>query len=319
MTDEAISNTAHCSNENASLADLGPLDQFAAHQKEVTIACEDGFELSCAVFVPRQPVRLKVLIAGALGVPQAYYAPFAEWLTVQGAIAMTFDPRGCGRSRPKEFQRSLRGFEADFLIWARSDFAAAIDALDAMAASVPLVVLGHSLGAQLAGMTYPKAQNRIARLVAVASGAGYWREWAPQSRRIAPWLFYGLGPALTALYGYFPGKRFGIVGDLPAGVMRQWSRWCKHREFSWGVSPQDVGLSYRRATFPIRAFGLSDDEAISKTSITKQLLAFANCPSRLRLLSPPAQQGRSVGHLGLFRPHWENTLWPEIGKALFED
>ena len=121
-----------------------------------------------------------VLIGGAMGVRQDYYAPFAEWLAAQGFDVMTFDYRGIGDSRGGSQGRSLRGFDADLYSWAR-DYDTAIDALAERAPDAPLYLIGHSLGAQLPGML--RNRHRIAGLLSVVAGSGYWRDNAPPLRR----------------------------------------------------------------------------------------------------------------------------------------
>ena len=93
----------------------------------------------------------------------------------------------------------------------------------------------------------PSTQQRIAHAVGVATGAGYWRVWAPPSRGGARWLLYLAVPLLTPLFGYFPGKRLRMVGELPAAAMRQWARWCRHPEFAWGAEPDLVRASLAAA------------------------------------------------------------------------
>jgi predicted alpha/beta hydrolase len=44
--------------------------------------------------------RAAVLIAGAMGVTQDYYAEFAQWLAAQGSAALGFDHRDMGESLP---------------------------------------------------------------------------------------------------------------------------------------------------------------------------------------------------------------------------
>ena len=59
------------------------------------------------------------------------------------------------------------------------------------------------------------------------------------TKRLVLWLWYVAVPVATALCGYFPGKRLRKVGDLPAGVIAQWRRWC--------LSPDYVGSEGREA------------------------------------------------------------------------
>jgi predicted alpha/beta hydrolase len=72
-------------------------------------------------------------------------------------------------------------------------------------------------------------------MLTVASGSGYWRDNAPPTKRKALLWWWCIQPVITALCGCLPGKRLGLIGDLPAGVVWQWRRWCMHPSYSLGV------------------------------------------------------------------------------------
>src|SRR5262245_61297245 len=94
-----------------------------------TITTADGFDLAAQTFGDATSCRAGVLLVGAMGVDQQYYAAFAEWLAGQGFFVVTFDYRGIGDSRPARFRESLRGFHADVSTWATRDVPAAVDFL----------------------------------------------------------------------------------------------------------------------------------------------------------------------------------------------
>lgn len=75
----------------------------------------------------------------------------------------------------------------------------------------------------------------VSAAVTVASGVGYWKENAYPLRHYSWWLWHVIAPLATTLFHYFPGRRLHMVGDLPRGVMDQWSRWCKDPEYAVGV------------------------------------------------------------------------------------
>lgn len=282
----------------------------------LTFHASDGTPLVGTLFTPAHCTQPPVLIAGALGVPQRFYAHFARWLAAQGHVVLSFDVRGIGASRRPEHRRSLRGLNADMLTWAQGDFTAAVHCLAAQSGCESVHVLGHSLGAHHAGMTLPSTQARIAKLLSVAAGAGSWRDWATPSRRRAPWMLHVAGPLLTPVFGYFPGKRLGMVGDLPGPVMRQWSRWCRHPGFAVGADPQLVVGALQAARFPITALSFTDDEAMTE-GCTQRLLAFMpNAPSVLQRLRPDEVGLPAIGHLGAFRPSGEARLWPLMAALL---
>jgi predicted alpha/beta hydrolase len=188
-----------------------------------------------------------------MGCSQDYYRPFASWLATQGFVAATFDYRGTGFSRP----RTLRGFKADILDWARLDCAAMIDALPER----PLYWIGHSLGGQILALT--PNQKAVTKAVTVATGSGYWRENTPRIRPAAWWLWFVVTPLAVSLCGYFPGKALRKVGDLPKGVMQQWRRWCLNREYAVGVEGDAVRALYAAVRTPIVSLSFSDDEMMS--------------------------------------------------------
>lgn len=275
----------------------------------------DGTPLAGALFEPTGQPRGAVLIAGALGVNQSFYAAFATWLARRGHLVMTFDLRGMGASRLPQHAHSLRGLDIDMLGWARLDFAAAVHHMAALNGGAQIAVIGHSLGMHHAAMTDALTQKQISKVVSVAAGAGYWRDWVPRARRSAPLMLHLAGLLLTPLFGYFPGKRLGMVGDLPAPVMRQWSNWCKHPEFAWGLEPDKVLPSLQSARFAITAFSFTDDDAISLVCIQKLLAVLPNSPSKLQVVSPSDVGLTKIGHVGAFRPAGEAALWPMLEGA----
>jgi predicted alpha/beta hydrolase len=257
-----------------------------------------------------------VLIAGGLGVAQRHYAAFAGWLAARGHLTMTFDLRGMGASRQPQHRASLRGLDADMLTWARSDFAAAVAHLVALNDGRAITLIGHSLGLHHAGMTDVQTQGRITHAIGVASGAGYWRDWAAPSRRLAPLMLHVAAPLLVPLFGYFPGKRLRMVADLPAPAMRQWSRWCRHPGFAWGAEPDRVGPSLLAAQFAITAFSFADDEAMTETCTRKLLAAFSHAPSCLVRLAPGEVGLARIGHLGAFKTAGTEPLWARLSAAI---
>src|SRR5204863_880935 len=108
--------------------------------------------------------------------------------------------------------------------------AAAIDNAHAAMPDRPLFLLGHSLGAQLPGLL--DNQHKVSGMLSVAAGSGYWRENAPQLKPRALYLWWILAPLATRLFGYFPGRRMGKVGDLPTGVIMQWRKWWLSPRYS---------------------------------------------------------------------------------------
>jgi predicted alpha/beta hydrolase len=268
----------------------------------------DDAGVAVRVYAPPDgaPPQAAVLVAGAMGVRQAYYRPFADWLARQGCTVATFDYRGVGDSRRPEHARSLRGFDADLHAWAR-DLDAVLDLLAARAPEVPLVIVGHSLGAQLPGML--RNRERIAGLLGVATGSGYWRDNAPPLKRVVLWFWFVLVPVLTGLCGYFPGARVGKVGDLPRGVILQWRRWCLNPRYHVGAEGAVLRERFEAVRFPVVALSMTDDEMMTERGTHVLVDCYANAPRRVERIAPADVRAPRIGHFGFFRDAFEPTLW----------
>ena len=278
----------------------------AAQMESLRLISPDGPRLAARLFRPPDgvPWRGAVLIGGAMGVRQDYYRPFAAWLAEQGWVTLTLDYRGAGDSMPAS--RSLRGFDADLFAWAR-DLDSAIEALQAAAPSLPLYLVGHSLGAQLPGLM--RHRDRIAGLLSVAAGSGYWRDNAPQLKRIVLYFWHVLVPVATALFGYFPGRRLGKVGDLPRGVVLQWRKWCLHPRYHVGAEGEAVRRQFEAARFPIVALSITDDELMTERGTRVLIDCYAGAQHRIERIAPGDAQARRIGHFGFFREQFQSTLW----------
>jgi len=274
----------------------------------LALASDDGATLS-ARFYPASgssAAKAAVLIGGAMGVRQDYYAPFARWLAAQGYAVMSFDYRGMGDSRTARYARSLRGFDADLFAWAR-DYDTAIDALRVHAPGAPLYLIGHSLGAQLPGMLRNRGQ--IDGLLSVAAGSGYWRDNAPPLKRIVLYFWHVLVPLATAVCGYFPGRRIGKVGDLPRGVILQWRRWCLDPRYHVGAEGGAVRAQFEQVRFPVVALSITDDEMMTERGTRVLVDCYANAPRRVERIAPADVSAKRIGHFGFFRDQFQSSLW----------
>jgi predicted alpha/beta hydrolase len=274
--------------------------------ESLSLDSTDGAALAARLYACSGTPKGAVLIGGAMGVKQDYYAPFAEWLATQGFAVMTFDYRGMGDSRAPAQTKSLRGFDADLFSWAR-DYDTAIDALRSRAPNLPLYLIGHSLGAQLPGLLRNRAH--IAGLLSVAAGSGYWRDNAPQLKRTVLYFWHALVPVATRLFGYFPGKRLRKVGDLPRGVILQWRRWCLDPRYHVGAEGTVVREQFEQVRFPVVALSITDDELMTERGTQVLVDCYANAPRRVERIAPADVKAQRIGHFGFFRDQFQSSLW----------
>lgn len=277
--------------------------------QDFKLTTSDGVTLAGTRFASAERAKAVVLLPAAMGVAQDFYAPFAQFLAGQGFAAITFDYRGMGKSVPPRHRASLRGFKADLFDWAERDYNAALHEAKAWHPDVPLLVVGHSLGGQLPGLL--PDNHLIDGLITVAAGSGYWPHNAPQLKRIVWLMWYFAVPLSTPLFGYFPGKRLRMVGDLPKGVIHQWAQWCKSPYYVVDAAGNPIREGFEKIRVPMLSLSFSDDELMSKRSIDSLLDCYKNAQLERRHIAPHDVGATRVGHFGFFRPQFKATLWQQ--------
>jgi predicted alpha/beta hydrolase len=272
--------------------------------RPVALVGRDGYALSAQLWLPNASERGSVIVSNATGVLARYYARYAAFLAEQGYAVLTYDYRGIGGSRPA----SLRGARMRWRDWGDHDFDAAVRWLRQRDPQGLLVAVGHSIGGFLPG--FAAAAVQVDRFLSVGAQYAYFRDYAARHRLRMQWKWHVAMPTLTALYGYFPGRRLGWLEDLPAGVANEWAFRRARMERNY-PAPERAGVLARFAAVraPILALGMSDDEYATPVAIDRGLAYYRNSP-RQRVLLTPAELGRErVGHFDLFHDRHRQGFW----------
>ena len=244
----------------------------------------------------------QIVVAPAMGVLQSYYQSFARWLAEQGYGVTTFDYRGHGLS----LQGPLRDAKADLLDWVQDCELVALH-IKKQFPGQSLLWIGHSVGSQLPGLA--SIALPINGLLSVGSGSGYWRDNAAPTKRVIRLFWWGIAPLATAMFGGFPGRKLGIVGDLPAGVLWQWRRWCLNPHYGIGVEGEWAADAYAAAHYPLHALYFDDDEMMSLASVQSLVGWYRNAPRILEKVNPAIVPSGRIGHMGYFREEMRELLW----------
>lgn len=255
--------------------------------------------------------RPVVIVNAATSVRCRYYARFAAWLHRHGCDVITYDYRGIGESRPP----SLRGFKAGWIDWGRLDFEAMLRHAAAHFPGQPIAVAAHSVGGFLIGLA--ASSHRIDRVFTMGAQFAYWRDY---DRRRLPRLllkWHVVMPALTRVFGYFPGRRLDWLEDTPRGVVRDWTARQPRFEDTWRRGSLVLQEHERRALVeqfaavraPMLALSVDDDEFGTVTAI-ERLLAYYRRSPRTHLHIAPSDLGLAeIGHFAFFHSRFEQTLW----------
>lgn len=270
----------------------------------LTLVAQDGRELAADLFTPHGPVRAQVIVHGATAVPRGYYAAFARFLASAGYQTLIYDYRGVGGSALAH----ARDDRATMSDWLTLDAPAAVRALRRERRGVPLFAVGHSFGGQiataLAEVEAPEA------LVTLGAQRGYWGGFSAAERPGILLKLFVMLPLLTSALGYLPAKP-GLGVDMPAGIVREWARWCRRADYFLGDRPE-LRERMARYTGSLLALSVTDDDFAPLDNVT-WLYDLHEAAARQHARFRPLDAGvASFGHFGFARSRHAETVWPEI-------
>ncbi|WP_168627212.1 MULTISPECIES: alpha/beta fold hydrolase [unclassified Cryobacterium] len=190
------------------------------------------------------------VVVPAMGVGARFYRQFADALAENGSGVAVTELRGHEGMQP-----SIPGRRRDFgYADLADDLDAAIEEVRERAPGSPVVVLGHSLGAQVACVSVARGGATVDALAFVAAGSVHWRLW-PLRYLVAIQLF----AALAAVVGHFPGRLVSFAGREARGVMRDWARLARTGRLTYGRPPVDAGQSLAVLELPVLVLSLHGD------------------------------------------------------------
>lgn len=277
--------------------------------EDIDITAADGRRLSATWYPAEVESQGTVVIAGALGVPRRFYRGLAMYFASTGLAVLTVDYRGIGGSLTSG---ALRKDNATLRQWGELDLPAAV----AYAAQQggPVYWMGHSIGGQLFGLI-PHTKVRAA--VLVASQSGYWGLWPTLLSRSAIFaLWHVLIPLLT-LSGRLPMSMLGLGEDVPAGVAREWAKWGRQQEYIKSYSQTLPDDGFRSFRGELTTFAIADDTYAPPSTVQALHDYYQGTSRKTHHFVKPSDMGvKELGHFGVFRPKFKNTLWARWRAAL---
>ena len=278
----------------------------------LTIPAVDGYPLHARIWRQSEAAAPVVIINPATSVLSRYYSRFASYLHGHGFHVVCYDYRGIGDSRPQQ----LRHFQANWLDWGGQDFEGVLRYVIGAFPDSPIQLVAHSVGGLLVGLA--PSSHRIERVFAMGSQFAYWPDYAA-NRRVPMYLrWHIVMPIITALFGYFPGKRLGWLEDTPTGIVQDWNAATERLEQTWKndarlrtpEQQQALVAQYGRVAADWLAFTVTDDPFGTEVA-THRLLDYYRGSNRQHLRLDPAQlDGQGIGHFAYFHARYADSLWP---------
>ena len=233
-----------------------------------------------------------VLIAPAMSVPARVYRRLEQALTESGFDARVIARRGVEEGSTPPSRTADWSYEDE-----AADLADAIAGARADVAGTRVVVIGHSLGAQLIAMVAQSADHAPDGIVTVGASVPSFRHYGIRGAALG-----AIGAAVmpvSGVVGHWPRQGFG--GPTPRTLMRQWARMVLtgRAPFALDRSIETPTLSIRLDADEIVTDGAAAafDAAFSPEAITHWRYDDAQCPA-----------GGNTTHIG-----WVRT--PEIVAA----
>ncbi|APD06053.1 hypothetical protein UJ101_00511 [Flavobacteriaceae bacterium UJ101] len=277
--------------------------------KKFSLKTNDHYQIQITTFLPKNTNNKTVLINSATGVRQNYYYKFASFLQSKGYTVYTYDYRGIAESRPEK----LKGFKATATQWGENDAESMIYYVKNQNPEHKVILMGHSIGGQLIGMM---PSNHIAdRIITVASQTGYCNFWKGFNLLYMLTIWYLVFPITIPVWGYFPGKLFGVMEDLPKGMANEWSKWCRSKNYFFDFKP-DLQENFNQVTKKIVALSCSDDLYAPKEAVDWLFERYENASVERIHLKPEDLNVKKIGHFGFFKSEFENTVWKMLEEKM---
>lgn len=271
----------------------GPMEQIKIKSKDAFVSIT---EFGCA-----NPKAL-LIIASATGVKQGYYHKFAQFIASHEIIVITFDYTGIGRS----LNGPIKALHNNARDWGQFDLDGVINYAINRYPDLRKSIIGHSIGGQLIGLS--KASLQLDKVILVAAQSGYWGFWRGFAK-VKMWFnWYLLFPALINLFGFFPGKKLGVMENLPKEVTKQWSKWGRHKDYLLSEIPVEQTV-YHKLNSDFTAYSIDDDRFAPKKAVDWMCDVYTNAKFKRIHLDPKDFNTNSIGHFGIFRERFKESLW----------
>jgi predicted alpha/beta hydrolase len=272
--------------------------------EDIHIVCADGRRLAGTAFRPAGAPLLAVQINPGTAVLRRLYRYYAAWLAAQGCLVLTFDNRGIGDSLGAAASHLDTYRFAD---WGAQDQAAASRWLIHHGGGAPLVMVSHSFGGTLMGLSPELSKARAA--IAVASHYYRRHELSPAYRlrqRLdihlrVPWRIWRTGGYSTP----------GIDFVMPPEAAREMARWQRRRFFFTDRADAVDKPHFGDLRRPLRHYIVSDDEMVPRRQGEALIQLYPHAQGENVLLTPEKVGLPQVGHFGFFRKSMPEALWCE--------
>jgi predicted alpha/beta hydrolase len=279
--------------------------------KEIIIHAADGYGLSALFAESAGKSAGTIVVSSATGVRKEFYINFSQFLVSKGYAVLLYDYRGIGGSAPNHLA-SLKSYMHE---WGTQDMNAVLNYLVNEKKRTDITWIGHSVGAQLIG--FLDNRQHIRKVIAINAALGHWRYFPFPVKWLIWMLWYFVGPLMVKVYGYGTMRKIGWGENLPPNILLEWRKWCLSKTYFRGLLLEKLQADkFYHFTTPITSVYISDDFIANDKTVPLMMNFFPNSPQEILKLPVGKYTSAKVGHTGIFRKKFRQSLWPLLVQLI---
>ncbi len=270
----------------------------------VLVTARDSVQAT--VFKPSGDITGVLVVHSATATPQGFYRAFAQYAASRGLLTITYDYRGTGLSGSPKSQRGIKMRD-----WIQQDIPAVAQWAAERYPELPHYAIGHSVGGH--GLVLNYGTDHLKAFAITASHVAALRSISPWTERLRVITVLNvLGPVLSRLIGYMPGRKLGLGEDIPRAAMLDWSSWTLRKNYFFDDPSMQAKRKAEELRVPMLAVGASDDLWASERQMDLLAEHVTGAPVERRTYTPQEIGAKSIGHHGLMRRGVGEPVWNDI-------
>ncbi len=272
--------------------------------RTTTILSKSGKEIQLTIHEPETIVKGVVQLNTGTCIPQKIYWKFAEFLTKNGYVTITYD------------YSDSSNYTSDIAhpAWLL-DIESVTDFILQNYKNEKKYAVGHSSGAQFIG--YSNNCNQFDKIFLVAASNGYIKNLSFPFRIVILLFWKIIVPCSIKKYGYMNNKILGSSGGFPKNIILELRSWCFQKDFFIPFFKQkNIPSYYHTITNPVKEYHLADDAIANRKSCEYILNLYTNAEKSIETLHAKDFGMKKFGHRGFYHASAEKVLWNKFLKDL---